>query len=171
MKFKAFLMMFVLILSVFLISCKGTQEQVEQLEQEEPVQVMDMAQVRQSIEEANVKFGDAVRAGDAAALAGLYTEDAKLLPPNSEMIQGREGVEAFWAGGIQMGIKDVVLTTMDIMGMGDMVCEIGKANVILQPEEGEAMEDIGKYVVIWKKTADGTWKLHVDIWNTNLPAQ
>jgi uncharacterized protein (TIGR02246 family) len=171
MKFKAFLMMFVLILSVFLISCKGTQEQVEQLEQEEPVPVMDMAQVRQSIEEANVKLGDAVRAGDAAALAGLYTEDAKLLPPNSEMIQGREGVEAFWAGGIQMGIKDVVLTTVDIMGMGDMVCEIGKATVTLQPEEGEAMEDIGKYVVIWKKTADGTWKLHVDIWNTNLPAQ
>ena len=171
MKFKAFLMMFVLILSVFLISCKGTQEQVEQLEQEEPVPVMDMAQVRQSIEEANVKFGDAVRAGDAAALANLYAEDARLLPPNSEMIQGREGVEAFWAGGIQMGIKDVVLTTADIMGMGDMVCEIGKANVTIQPEGGEAMEDIAKYVVIWKKTADGAWKLYVDIWNSNLPAQ
>jgi len=168
MKFKVFCIIFVLFLSISLISCKGTQEQTEQVE---PEQVMDLAQVRQSIEEANVKFGEAVRLNDAAALAGLYTEDAKLLPPNSEMIQGREGVEAYWAGGFQMGIKEIVLTTVEVMGMDDMVCEIGKAAITIQPEGQETIEDSGKYLVIWKKTADGTWKLHVDIWNTNLPLQ
>ncbi len=168
MKFKVFCTIFVLCVGISLISCNGTQEQAEQ---EEPEQVMDLAQVRQSIEEANVKFGEAASSGDATALASLYTEDARLLPPNSEMIQGREGVEAFWAGGFQMGIKEIVLTTVEVMGMGDMVCEIGKAVVTIQPEGQEAIEDIGKYVVIWKKTADGTWKLHVDIWNTNLPLQ
>lgn len=70
-----------------------------------------------------------------------------------------------------MGIKEIVLTTVEIIGMGDMVCEIGKAAVTIQPEGQETIEDIGKYVVIWKKTADGAWKLHVDIWNTNLPLQ
>ena len=171
MKFKIFFMVVVLFLCAFLISCKGTQEQVEQLEQEEPVPVMDMAQVRQSIEEANVKFGDASRAGDATALASLYAEDARILPPNSEMIQGREGVEAYWAAGFQMGVKDIVLTTIDVMAMGEMVCEIGKAEVTIEPEGMEAIQDIGKYVVIWKKTADGAWKLYVDIWNSSLPAQ
>ncbi len=168
MKFKVFCMIFVLCVGISLISCNGTQEQAEQ---EEPEQVMDLAQVRQSIEEANVKFSEAARSGDATALASFYTEDARLLPPNSEMIQGREGVEAFWAGGFQMGIKEIVLTTVDIMEMGDMVCEIGRANITIQPEGQEAIEDIVKYVVIWKKTADGAWKLYVDIYNTNLPLQ
>jgi ketosteroid isomerase-like protein len=57
------------------------------------------------------------------------------------------------------------------MEMGDMVCEIGRANITIQPEGQEAIEDIVKYVVIWKKTADGAWKLYVDIYNTNLPLQ
>ena len=162
-------MVFFLVLGVSLVSCNGTQEQAEQLEQEKPVPVMDMAQVQQAIEEANIKFGEAVRLGDAAALAGLYTEDAKLLPPNSEMIQGREGIETFWGGGLQMGIQDVILTTVEVLGMGDVVCEIGTYDLTIQPEGMDAIKDIGKYVVIWKKTADGSWKLHVDIWNTNSP--
>ena len=29
-----------------------------------------------------------------------------------------------------------------------------------------ATTDVGKYVVVWKNDA-GTWKLHIDIWNTN----
>ena len=70
MKFKVFCMIFVLCVGISLVSCNGTQEQAEQ---EEPEQVMDLAQVRQSIEEANVKFSEAVRSGDAAALASFYT--------------------------------------------------------------------------------------------------
>jgi ketosteroid isomerase-like protein len=34
--------------------------------------------------------------GDAAALAGMYTEDASLLPPGAEMIRGRAAIQAFW---------------------------------------------------------------------------
>ena len=165
--------LFTVIPLVFLLcltfGCQKAEESAEEVMAEQPV--MDLAQVRQAIEEANVKFGEAVRMGDAAGLASLYTEDARILPPNSEMIQGREGIEAYWDGGFQMGIKDIVLTTVDVMGMGDMVCEIGKAVVSIQPEGMDAIEDMAKYLVVWKKDMDGTWKLHVDIWNTSLPAQ
>ncbi len=150
-------------------SCQKAEEAAEEVMAEQPV--LDLAQVRLAIEAANVRFGEAVRAGDAAALAMLYTEDARILPPNSEMIQGREGVEAYFGGGIQMGIKDIVLTTVDVMGMGDMVCEIGKVVVTIQPEGMDAMEDMAKYLVIWKKGEDGIWRLHIDIWNSILPAE
>jgi uncharacterized protein (TIGR02246 family) len=165
--------LFIVIPLVFLLcltfGCQETEEAAEEVVAEQPA--MDLAMVRQAIEEANLMFGEAVRAGDVATLVGLYTEDARLLPPNSEMIQGREGIEAFWAGGFQMGIKDIVLTTMDVMGMGDLVCEVGTAKMSVQPEGMDAMEDRGKYLVIWKKGEDGMWKLHVDIWNSSLPAK
>ncbi|MGB6340532.1 MAG: SgcJ/EcaC family oxidoreductase [Candidatus Aminicenantaceae bacterium] len=164
---------FMVIPLVFLLclpfGCQKTEEAAEEVMAEQPV--MDVAQVRQSIEKANVRFGEAARSGDAAVLASLYTEDARILPPNSEMIQGREGIEAFWGGGFQMGIKDIVLTTVEVLGMGDMVCEIGNAQVSIQSEGMDAIEDMAKYLVVWKKGVDGTWKLHVDIWNTSLPAQ
>jgi uncharacterized protein (TIGR02246 family) len=164
--FMVFPLVFLLCLT---FSCQQAEEAAEEVMAEQPV--MDLAQVRQSIEEANVRFGEAARLGDATALAMLYTEDARILPPNSEMIQGREGIEAFWGGGFQMGIKDIVLTTVEVLGMGDMVCEIGNAQVSIQTEGMDAIEDMAKYLVVWKKGEDGMWRLHVDIWNTSLPAQ
>jgi len=157
----------------FTFNCQKGEEVAEEVkaEQEEPEEVMDLAQVRKSIEEANVNLGEAFRQGDTVALANLYTEDAWLMPPNSEMIQGKESVETFWAGAIQMGVKDAMLTTVDVIGMGDLVCEIGKYVLTIQPEGQDAIEDRGKYLVIWKQTDNGAWKLHVDIWNTSLPAQ
>jgi len=130
----------------------------------------EVAQIRKAIEMGNAKFGEAVRQADAAAIAALYTDDATLLPPNSEMIKGKPGIEAFWKGGLDMGIKDAVLTAVEVFAMGDLAYEIGKYDLKIQPAGQAVLADSGKYIVIWKKQADGSWKLHVDIWNTNLPA-
>jgi len=127
---------------------------------------MDATQVRKAIEKGNAKFGDAVRKGDGAAIAALYTEDATLLPPDSDMIKGKPGIKAFWMGGLQMGIKEAVLTTVDVSYAGDLAYEIGKFALKVQPKGKEVVEQKGKYVVIWKKGIDAVWKLHVDIWNS-----
>jgi len=103
-------------------------------------------------------------------MAALYTENAVLLPPNSEIIRGRQGIKEFWDASIQMGVKDCVLTTVELSGSGDIVNEMGKYALKIQPKGQEPVEDKGKYVVVWKLTADG-WKLHWDIWNSNMPPQ
>jgi uncharacterized protein (TIGR02246 family) len=158
MKTKISLSILVLILGCVTVSCKTRLEE------------LDLTQVRQTIEAGNAKFGEAVRQGDGAAMAALYTEDATLLPPDSGMIKGRDGIEAFWKGALQMGIKESVLTTVDVSGDGDLAYEIGTFALKIQPEGQEPIEQKGKYVVVWKKTADGVWKLHVDIWNSGPPA-
>ena len=127
---------------------------------------MDSTQIRHAIEKGNAKFGEAVRKGDGAAIAALYTEDATLLPPDSDMIKGLGGIEAFWKGGLQMGIKEAVLTTVDVSAAGELAYEIGTFALKVQPEGKEPIGQKGKYVVVWKKAPDGSWKLHVDIWNS-----
>ena len=160
MKLKNYSFLIVFALVFVLLSCA------------EPVkEEMDVAQVRQAIEEANLKFGAAMRQGDAAALAALYTEDATILPPNSEMVQGTPGIQEFWQAAIQMGVKDAVLTTVDVMGAGELAYEIGKYAMTIQPEGQEPVENMGKYVHVWKLQDDGSWKLHVGIWNTSMPPQ
>ena len=149
------------ILLCFTFGCQQGEE--AKAEQEEPNEVMDLAQERQAIAEANIKFGEVFRSGDAAALASLYTEDAWLISQTGDMFKGREGIEAFWAGAFQMGMKEVVLTTVDVMRMDDMVGEFGKADLTIKPEGQDEIKDVGKYLVIWKKAADGTWKLYADI--------
>ena len=130
---------------------------------------MDVTAVRKAIEDVEAKFTVAFNQGDAAGVAALYTEDATLLPPNSEMIQGKQGIQDFWNGGFQMGLKDATLTTVDVGGSGDTAYSIGKYTLKIQPEGQEGMSDSGKYVVVWKRQADDTWKYHVDIWNSSMP--
>jgi len=128
-------------------------------------------EVRKAIDEANASFGKCVRAGDAAAIAACYTEDACLLPPNSGMIHSRKGVQEFWGGAIsRFGLKDVIFTTMELFGAGDTITEVGEYLLKIQPQGQKQMEDKGKYIVVWKNTPQG-WKLHRDIWNTSLSQQ
>ena len=70
-------------------------------------------QARREIEKINRRFGEGIRHGDAAAVGALYTDDALLMPPNSEMVHGKEGTTKFWAGAIKMGVKDAVLHTVE----------------------------------------------------------
>jgi uncharacterized protein (TIGR02246 family) len=160
MKFSNYSFIFVFLFCFILLCCVPPQREE-----------MDVEKVRMAIEEANLKFGEFVRQGDAVALAALYTDDATILPPDIDMIQGRQGIEAFWSQGFQMGIKDAVLTIVDVFGSGDLAYEIGKATITIQPEGQEPVEQKAKYLVIWKQTPDGSWKLHLDIWNSNMPAQ
>lgn len=125
--------------------------------------------VRKAIEETNKQFVEAFDRRDAAAVAALYTEDAKLLPPNSGMVSGKQAIQAFWQRAMNMGIGNITLETMDIGYEGDLAYEIGAYTLNIQPEGGQATTDAGKYVVVRKRQSDGSWKWTVDIWNSNLP--
>jgi uncharacterized protein (TIGR02246 family) len=125
--------------------------------------------VRRAIRAANRKFGDGIRKGDPSAVGDLYTEDAILMPPNNEMIRGRHGTEGFWGAAIKMGVRDAVLKTIELRVVADEVHEVGNYALKIQPEGKKAFEDKGKYIVIWKRDAEGRWKLHRDIWNSSLP--
>ncbi len=128
-----------------------------------------VAMAAKAVGEANTKFRDHVRLGRPSDIAALYTDEAVLLPPHHEMIKGRESVEGYWRVGLEAGIKDVVLTTVEVDVFGDRIREIGTYTLKVWPAGKAAWEDSGKYLVIWKKQEDGSVKLDADIWNTNLP--
>jgi ketosteroid isomerase-like protein len=124
------------------------------------------ADVRTAIEAANKKyFIDTAPKGDAALLAAVYTDDAVAYPANSEAVKGRAALQAMWKSVFDMGINAFELNLEEVDSAGDMAYETG--NYVMKMKDG-TLADRGKYVVIWKKV-NGEWKLHRDIWTTNLP--
>ena len=69
-----------------------------------------------------------------------------------------------------MGVREVDLRTQDVESSGDLAYEIGSATLKIQPEGGSPTTDTVKYVVVWKRRAEGSWQLAVDIWNSNTQA-
>ncbi len=128
-------------------------------------------EARRAIMKINRRFGEGIRNGDASAVGALYTEDALLMPPNSGMIHGRDDTTKFWEGAIRMGVKDAVLSTIEVHLKGDTVEEVGNYTLMISPQGQEPFEDKGKYVVLWRQGGDGTWRLHRDIWNSSLPSR
>lgn len=122
--------------------------------------------IRHAIGAANRDFMAALSRGDIASAAAAYTEQGVVLPPNSEVVAGKQAIQTFWQGAINMGIKTVTLETNEMEGYGDTAHEVGRYT--LQGDSGQVI-DIGKYVVIWKHEA-GQWKIHRDIWNSSRPA-
>lgn len=120
--------------------------------------------VRSQIEAVNREFMAAFARQDAAAVAKLYASDGQLLPPNSDVISGAEGIRDFWKGAMAQGLTGVTLETRDVEPAGDAAVEVGRYRIMA----GEAPADQGKYLVVWKKEG-GAWRLHRDIWNTSQP--
>ena len=124
-----------------------------------------MSNLKEEITAANEKFVETFKSGDFAKLASYYTENAKLLPPGSELLTGKDSIQNFWKGASEMGIKAVKLETLDVLAADEIAVENGKYTLTIEPDENTSVEEVGKYVVVWK-FADG-WKLHVDIWNSD----
>lgn len=82
-------------------------------------------QVAAEIRRANDTFETSFARGDAAAIAGLYTPNALLLPTGMESIEGTAGIQAFWAGAIATGLTQVTLHTQDVEELADTAIEIG----------------------------------------------
>lgn len=122
--------------------------------------------VRAAIEAANGKFGAAWGAKDAAALTALYTANATLMPPNGARAVGSQAILAFWKGALPVVPPVAKLTTTEVEAHGDTAHEVGTYQ--MSTADGKVVES-GKYIVIWKREG-GQWKLHRDIWNSDMPA-
>ncbi len=124
--------------------------------------------VRTTIEANTRQFVEAFNKGDAAAVANMYTMDARLMSPNAEMVTGRAGIQTFWQGAISAGLKMVSLESEHIETQGNLAVEVGRYTTTIPGAGGVTRTDKGKYVVVWKREGK-RWKLAVDIFNSNLP--
>ncbi len=127
--------------------------------------------VEPAMSEGAKRFVEAYNRGDLAALVDIYTEDAKILPPNQEMVSGKRAIQEFWKTAMNMGVRRINLEPAEVDYDGNVGYERGVSTVTIQPEGGREMTQRGKYLVALKRQADGSWKVAVDIWNSDLPSQ
>ena len=124
----------------------------------------DSSQISEGISKTNESFMSAVSNGDAAGVAAQYTDDAQLMAPNADLVTGKQEIQNAMQGFVDAGINGIILESTEIEGIGNMAFEVGKYTLSVD----ENIIDNGKYIVIWKKVGED-WKLHRDIFNSNIP--
>ena len=130
----------------------------------------DSAAVRQAIDSIYTRYNAALKSGDAAGIAQMYTDDAIVMAPNFPAWQGRAAVNAGFAGFFgQFAITDVRLATRDVIVSGALAIEQGTYEWTLHPKTGADIKDNGKYLTVWQRQTDGSWKIVRDINNSDRP--
>jgi len=114
-------------------------------------------------------FHDGVANRDAAALASLYSDDGRFLPPNMEASEGRSAIQAAMQALLDMGARSLDVEPLDVREAGDLTIEYGRYTLGIEPEGAESVTDIGKYIVVHESQHDGSTKIILDIFNSNLP--
>src|SRR4051812_25859885 len=130
----------------------------------------DAAAVRQAIETTNARYDSAAVKGDTAALASFYTDDALLMVSGTPAARGHDAIAKTYAGmGSAMKLSAMKLTTQDVIVAGDYAIETGAYDLSGQPSAKGAkpQHDVGKYIVLWKKKAEGSYKILRDIANSD----
>ncbi|GAB4367833.1 MAG: hypothetical protein Kow0062_00500 [Acidobacteriota bacterium] len=127
-----------------------------------PPQVTDTSA---EIAEATGRWEPTFNAGDLDGLVAIYAEDARLLPPNAEPMQGADALHAAFGPMIEAG-QQISLEQIETVGRDDTGFNVGLYTVTTG--DGTTV-DRGKYVETWRRI-DGSWKMTNDIWNSSLPA-
>jgi ketosteroid isomerase-like protein len=143
------------------------QPAAETAEQAEARMASEAAAARTAIEASQARFVVHFNAGQGDSLAAHYTEDGRVMAPNTPVASGRQAIAASMG---MMGGATLVLTTESVAANGSLAVERGTYKITLTPPGATApITDTGKYLVHWHKVGD-TWLKVDDIWNSDLPA-
>lgn len=138
-----------------------------------PAAGADTVAVEKTLRELNAKWSDAAASGDLEKVVSYYTEDAVVMPPNAPAATTKEAIRKTWSEmfnipGFKISWKS---TRVEVAASGDMGITSGTYEVTITPADGgKPVQDNGKFLVVWQKQADGTWKSSLDMWNSDLPA-
>jgi uncharacterized protein (TIGR02246 family) len=109
-----------------------------------------------------------ISAGDVDAHLAVMTDDCLVMPPGGEAVVGHEAVRAWSEAFIEMFEIAGEYTGSEVVGAGDWAIENYTATLTLTPRAGgeAAMETI-KGIHVYRRQADGSWKIAQDVWNSD----
>lgn len=119
-----------------------------------------------AINAAREAFMKAYETGDAQAIGRLYTEDAISEPNNQPTLRGREAIVASLESMFEQVSVTPVLTPDETRTLGSVGLDRGTYTVTVTPKAGAPpTSSQGRYMVVFVKQADGSWKVTRDMDN------
>ena len=113
----------------------------------------------------------AANKGDVSVLLSVWTDDGVRMQPNGPPVVGKKALEAQYRGIFEHVTIDYAAVLEEVVVAGEWGFGRGTYTVTAIPKAGgEATKDAGKFIDIYRRLPDGTWKFARHIWNSSQPA-
>src|SRR5688572_5656967 len=94
-------------------------------------------------------------------LLSFYADDASVYPPGMPIIAGKDALKTLFAGMTFTKVR-VTAVKAEVAAAGDVGYTTGTFEV-----QANGQTETGKYVTVWKKHTDGSWKIVEDTFNSD----
>lgn len=113
------------------------------------------------------RFTRAYALAEPDSVVALYTDEALYLPAGGDVRRGKETLRGEFAfldalreGG---GKARIAFESLDRGGSGDLAYDVGYYRIQIEQADGTTEPaSRGKFATVWKRGADGKWRIHVD---------
>jgi len=123
---------------------------------------------------------DGVRAADAAWMkvysakdlnksVAFFDEQGSMLAPNAPVATGKAAISPLIARDFASGDLVWHADKVGVSLSGDLGYSSGTYKFTFKDPSGRPAIDNGKYLTVWKKQADGSWKVLFDTFNSDMP--
>ena len=130
---------------------------------------VDTAALAAHLTQLDDAWSKAAATKNADSVASFYATDAVAYPPNMPAAVGQAAAKAVWAGGFADSTYTIswATSTARVAASGDIGFTAGTYQESYRGPDGNPVTHTGKYLCVWAKQADGTWKATNDMWNTD----
>lgn len=127
--------------------------------------------IAKALRKLDAEWSAAASAKNVEKTISYYSDDAIVLPPNGPAATTREAIHARWKNDISTMISGSwKATRVEVAKSGDMAWVSGTFDWVSKDASGKKVTDHGKYLEVFQKQADGSWKCTADCWNSDLSA-
>jgi ketosteroid isomerase-like protein len=129
----------------------------------------DPVAIGQELTRLDEEWNNAAAARNVDSVASFYADDAIAYPPNEPVAVGKVAARKVWAAYFADSTFSISWKTTHAGGSkgGDLGFTTGTYEDSFMGPDGKRVMERGKYVCIWSKQPDGTWKAIHDTWNTD----
>jgi uncharacterized protein (TIGR02246 family) len=132
--------------------------------------VHDLAADLDAIHALIEEMKQADMSGDIEGLVAHSTDDVVSMPPGLPAIVGKDDLRAYYEAAFsQLSIEALEMTPEETHVAGDWAFSRGKFEETVVPSEGEPFDVVGKFLFIFHREADGSWKTARMIGNMDTP--
>jgi len=124
----------------------------------------------QAIHEATSALLRAVNASDLEAVMAVWDHTGTLMPPGHASVQGHQAIRAYFNELFRHNRFEFAFTSSQVIVDGALAIEhVVYSAAVWSLERGNSHRERGKGVHVYRQHHGGSWKLVMDVWNSDGP--
>jgi len=133
---------------------------------------VDLEAARASLRAADSGYSQTASSKNVEAFVALYEPGATMYPPAEAAAQGTEAIR----GLVETFLKDPAFAisfspiTVEVAARGDLGYTLNAAEITVTGPDSQPTTERIRDFHVWRKQADGSWKVVIDIWNAEAPS-